>query len=279
MLAFAIVLVISTAANAGFLRIVPNILIASLDGKPGKAQITGTIENEGDESALNVVLETARTGKLLIDAGTLGAGEKKEVTIEVTEADLGVEKEGYYNIPLRVLYKDSNHASFSAAFINSYTKKGESGALGRTSPISLALDEVVIKAGGVDIAKSGSFRLSLVNTSSSPAEINIEFIGTREVEIKTENSKIHLSPQEEKSVDVSVKNISALPGSSYASYALVSGVVEGQSFSDYIGFVVNIRAAAEIPIITWLLVALALVFAGVGYSYWRKDSSTNNQAQ
>ncbi len=233
-------------------------------------QITGTIENEGDEIAQSVSIETTRTNKVLIEVGTLGVGEEREVTTNVSEADIGVDKDGYYNIPLRVLYKDSNQAPFSAAFINAYTKKGASS---RSSPVSLALDEVIQKAGGVDIANSGNFVLALSNTGTTPVEINLELLGTKEIELQTENTKLTLAPQEEKTIDVSVKNLSALAGSSYASYALISGVLEGQSFSDYIGFVINIRSKTEVPIMIWFLVGLALVFGVVGFRYWRRESS------
>src|SRR5690606_33246126 len=157
---------------------------------PDKIQITGMIINEGDESALDVMIESIKTGKILLDAGTLGAGEQKEVTLEASEKDLGIELPGYHNVPLRVLYKDTNRVAFSAAFVNSYTKRSQANVFARTSPVSISLGEVIQKAGGVDIAKSGEFLVTFSNGGAAPIDINVEFVGTKEIELRTEKNKI-----------------------------------------------------------------------------------------
>lgn len=262
-------------AQAGFLRMVPSVQVAASEDKPGVVIIAGTIENQGDETALDVKIESVRGSKLLTNADSLNAGEKKEINIELAEKELLIEKEGNHTIPLRVLYKDTNNVSFSAAFIISYTKKGSEGGFGRSSPVSLSLDEEARKRGGIDISSSGEMKLSLANTSAADAEVSLEIVSTKELEFKLNEKTLKLVPGEQKEVVINVKNINALSGSSYATYAMISGTAEDQAFTDYIGFVVNVGAASEYSFVTWALVFLAAIFAAVGFYYFKRESEVD----
>ena len=48
------VILYGSASFAGFLRILPNIQITTSDNKPGFVQVTGTIENQGDENVTDL---------------------------------------------------------------------------------------------------------------------------------------------------------------------------------------------------------------------------------
>lgn len=269
-LCFLLLGLLPSQGNASFLRLVPTIQVTAVEGSAGVARISGKIENQGDEPALDVKIESAREGKILADIGNMGPGEKKDLTADLPEKELAIEKDGSYLLPLRVIYKDGNRVSFSAAIILNYTKKSAGGALARSSPVSVVFEEEVRKTGSIEIDTAGDFKTTLSNTGATPVDVTLELVGPRELEFAVDAPKIQLGPQQQKKIKVRIYNISALHGSSYASFALVSGLIDGQSFSDYVGFAVKVNPATSQPWLAYVFALFALGIVGSGLYFWKK---------
>lgn len=263
----------SIQAHAGFLRLSPNLEAETAENNPSLLQVIGSIENQGDEKALDVRIEEAKSGKILADLKDFGPGEKKDVLISVPESELGLQSEGSYVLPLRVLYKDTNKMAFSAAFVLSYFKKSSAGVLGRSSPITVGLEESKQKQNTVDVGLSGDFKLVLLNTSTEEVQAKLDFVTSKELELKATPSEFKMGPQSELRIDVTVSNKAGLVGSSYATYAIVSGQVGGSAFADYNAFLINVIANTPTSWAAAAVIALGLIFAGLGFVYWKKETA------
>lgn len=272
-IALSIQVLSASMAQAGFLRLVPEIEAETAENNPGLVQIVGTLENQGDERALDVRIEEAKTSKILADMKDFAPGEKKDVLITVPESELGLSGEGSFVLPMRVLYKDANKVGFSAAFVLNYFRRSESGTLGRSSPITIGLEESRQQQRSIDVGMSGDFKLVLLNTSQEEVVGQIDFVSSKELEFKAENTEFRIPPQSEQRVQVEVTNKGALVGSSYATYALVKGQLGGQAFADYTAFLVNVVTNTPTSWTAIAMIFLALSFTIIGFIYWRKEQT------
>lgn len=272
-LSFSLIAMVSKSAHAGFLRLSPSLEAEVSESNPSLIQILGNLENQGDEKALEVRIEETRTGKILADLKDFGPGEKKDVLITVSESELGLKGDGSHILPLRILYKDTNKMAFSAAFVLSYFRKSSSGVLGRTSPITVGLEESKQQRNTVDVGLSGEFKLVLLNTSPEEVTGKLEFVSSKELELKATPAEFKIPAQSELRVDVIVSNKAGLVGSSYATYAIVTGEIGGSTFADYNAFLVNVIANTPTSWTGGAMVALILIFGAIGTFYWRKESA------
>lgn len=264
----------SLSANAAFLRLSPELEAQPAENNPGTIQILGTLENQGDERALEVRIEEAHSGKILADLSDFGPGEKKDVVASFSEEELGLKGDGSFVLPLRILYKDTNKFGFSAAFVLSYFRKSSSGVLGRSSPVTVGLEEVNRERQAVDVGVTGNFKLVLLNTSLDTVTGKIQFVSSKELELKAKQSDFSIGPQSELRIEIDAKNLGGLVGSSYATYAIVNGQIGGMAFADYNAFLINIVANTPTSWAAAAMIFLALVFAVVGFIFWRRESSS-----
>lgn len=272
---FLLVLAVSIQAHASFLRLVPTIRFGNLSAESGKLELAGTVVNQGDEQAFDVKIESVRTGTLVADLGTMNMSENKDVSVSLGLADFGISGPGYYQVPMRVLYRDGNRAGFSAIFILDYVYKKDADSA-KASPVLIALDESIRESGRLDISRRGELGFSLRNTSGDKQSITVEVVGSKELNFVPPKQTVELGSQEEKVLQIEVENKQGLPGSSYAGYAIVSGTTGGQVFSEYAGFVVGLVAGYSPNWSTGLLIALIVVFAFFGYAQWRKSVKTGD---
>ena len=251
----------------------PNLQLVASDVAKS-VRLTGSIENEGDAPAAKVAIESVRTNKVVAQVETLQSGDEQDLTLDIPESDLGIGKDGGYVIPMRLISDKQ-----SSAFVLTYYKKSDPNSSSKTSPVSVGLDEETKKLGTVFVAGSGELELLLANTSRSPIELSLEFVGAKDLEFKTETPKITLGPQEEKRLTVAIKNLNGTPNARYASYAVVTGTLDGSVYSEYIGFVVNVSGTTKSSWMPYAFGFLAIAFAWIGLVYWRKETASTEGPQ
>ena len=208
--------------------------------------VSGVIANEGDESAYQVqaLLEIEGHAVGLPTIAEIRPHEQQSVKVNVP---VGVLEQGAYTGVLRVGYADGNGYALSTVAVIPVSKR-----VNPPSPVT-----AVVRAG--DVASSGEIDVLVSNVVRRPAPVRVRLIAPRELTVTPSDARIVLQGGQQESLRFAVRNASALPGSSYAVFAIVDTEENGAHTSVVHSDRMAILAAAGTPSSSVLIVALALI--------------------
>lgn len=265
-------------AEAGFIRLVPRFTVAPAVEQKRSLLLSGSVLNEGDETANQVVIEVVRSGEIVSSLGDLNPNERAEFSVLLPPETVGISAFGSYQIPFRVHYEDANGVNFSAAFLVSFVHSDGESRFPVVSPVRVDVDRSIYRDGGLQVFREQQIELTITNSFDETVDIDLSFIASRELRLQPSGfSRMSLSPHEKRSLSAEVINHSGLVGSSYATYILVEGDKNGSHFSEHTSLVVKIISSDETSYLTWVLAGLLIVFMGGGLVYWRRERRGTRQ--
>ena len=170
--------------------------------------VSGVIANEGDEPAYQVqaLLEIEGHAVSLPPIAEIRPHEQETVKATVP---VGALEAGAYTGVLRVGYADGNGYALSTVAVIPVSKR-----VNPPSPVT-----VVVRAG--DVASSGEVDVHVSNVVRRSAPVHVRLIAPRELTVTPSEARVVLLGGQEESLRFAVRNASALPGSSYAVFAVV----------------------------------------------------------
>ncbi|MDA2934758.1 hypothetical protein MYX82_10510 [Acidobacteria bacterium AH-259-D05] len=181
--------------------------------------VTMVVANEGKESAHDVLITLSRGSETI----TLPARRRLEPdTSYQAEASLSIkgERPGRHPLFVTVGYTDGNGYPFSAILCATFLIEKDTysqlfGTLG-TEPL----------------AETGRLDLHLKNVAQEELLFQAMIFSPREISIGEYNEEIGLGPREEMSLEVPLRNFSALPGSHYPIYAVLEYEKDGVHYTN-----------------------------------------------
>ncbi|OVE80223.1 hypothetical protein BVY02_00940 [bacterium J17] len=229
LLFFLPVIGVTSFAEAEFIQLVTNSDVV-VDAEKKSFKLKVRIENNGDESAKAVGLELPEIGETRAVAPTLAPGKSLEFETNVSFDAVGIEKAGLYTFPFRVLYRDANAFPFSAAHLSQV----------ELPPLPSRVLSATLEGGpagaGIEIQKSLDVAFLVKNTSEKKLLVDkASFFTSAEIVAHAGdgiNFPIEIAPRGEIRVPVSLENVASIPGSSYGSAFVVSGLVGDKHFSE-----------------------------------------------
>lgn len=208
-----------------------------------------TVTNKGDEPAYNVKMTAEMNGN--IKSGLLRESLKPNdpYTEELT-APIEYKKPGRYPVIVTVDYTDQNQYPFTAlsvVYVN-YQEAvvGRVVGLVETTPVS----------------DRGKVRVKVRNLEQSDEKISVRLVVPKELTVSSPKREVSLKPGMEETVVFEISNLSALPGSSYQIYALLTYEHDRYHYSNAIGG--NIKVEEKKSVFNEyrnLLIAVAVVLA------------------
>ena len=207
--------------------------------------VSAVIANEGDEPAraIQVSLETEGHAVTLPSIGDIRPHDQTTVKLSLP---VGALDPGSYTGILRVGYTDANGYVLSTVAIVPVSKR-----VNPPSPVT-----VVLRAD--DVASSSNVNVQVNNVVRKTMPARVRLITPRELTVTPSESHIVLHGGQEESVRFAIRNASALPGSSYAVFAIVDAEENGTHTSTAQSDRVSVLAAGGASSSSFLIAALAL---------------------
>ena len=262
--------------RAEYIRIVSTLSIQPESSGEGLFRLAGTVENQGDEMAREVMLETVESAEIVTAMGDLRPGERREIEATLTGVQLGVLERGYHLVPFRAHYRDLNGVPFSAAFLIALLATGGDSRLARLSPVRIGIDPELSEDNGLPLSGEKQLDLTITNLSQQPVTVSVSLIGSRELLYQPPLfSDLELFPQERRNLSINVVNEAGLLGSTYESHILVKGTQEGIHFAEFSSLILRIVPARQEAYFVWALLAFALFFVAMGVAYWLRGRRSN----
>jgi|RhiMetdeSRZDD1v2_1073273.scaffolds.fasta_scaffold47877_2 hypothetical protein len=206
--------------------------------------VSAVIANEGDESARDIRVTVEAEGHALTLPSIAEMRPHEQQTIKAA-LPVGALDPGSYTAVLRVGYTDANGYVLSTVALVPVSKR-----VNPPSPIT-----VVMRAG--DVASSGEVDVQVSNVVRRTAPVHVRLIAPRELTVTPSDTRIVLQAGQQESLRFAVRNASALPGSSYAIFAVVDAQENGAHTSTAQSERMSILAPADTPSSSFLIAALA----------------------
>lgn len=256
-------LLVTNRAYAGYLTI-GGIAKITTTVENGNLNLTGTYEisNRGNESAQNV-FPSFELGKWSWagDERILSPGSnevwpiKASISLErISHKEAGgeIELPAKGRFPLIVLrhYEDVNGVKFSVADVTEIF-------VGSLTPEELSIAKIpqVNTTFACDgDGKTFSCLLTMRNLSQTAKKIAVSYHTSQELQLKPPVSVIDLAPHSSVSLASDVENISGLPGSGYAIFAVMQWNQNGIASEATVARIVNVREPANI--MSWFIAGI-----------------------
>ena len=206
--------------------------------------ISAVIANEGDEPAHHVQVFLDAEGHTLTLPPLAEIGPHDQETVKAN-LPVGALEPGAYTGVLRVSYTDGNGYALSTVAFVSLSKR-----VNPPSPVT-----VVVRAG--DVASSGEVDVHVSNLVRRSTPVRVRLIAPRELTVTPSDARIVLQGGQEESLRFAVRNASALPGSSYAVFAVADTEENGVHTSVAQSDRMSILGSADTPSSSFLIAALA----------------------
>ncbi len=243
-------LALASSASASYIS-----LNTSLSSKfeHGKVKANVSIINKGDEAACNVQAEFRSGGvSVLADkVPQLPVGWTYKTTREIP---LKLTTPGSYPLALVVHYTDANSYPFSSLTLQTFV-------FGREAPAP-----VFGQLGSATFDKGGRLTLKLKNSGARPVTATAALIVPAELTVDGASQPVAIGARSEQTVSFTVKNFSALAGSTYQVFAVTEFDDGGLHFTAIAPGLVKISAGQKfLGLDSWVyfagLAVLVLVFA------------------
>lgn len=215
-----------------------------------RAQVIVTTANRGDEAAHNVKAGMEIGGRQF--SGRLKETlSPREQYSEEFNAELEFKKPGRYPVVVNIDYTDANlypFSALSATYIN-YGESLNARVAGMVAPVTLA--------------KNGRINLTVNNLDAVERKFHFRVIAPKEIVVTNPEGEIAVASGTEKKVSLDIRNISALPGSSYPVFALL-GYEDDKYYYSTIntGIITVVRNKSLLDAYQWpLLIVLAVLVA------------------
>ena len=121
---------------------------------------------------------------------------------------LDLVKPGTYPLVLIMHYTDANQYPFSALTCQTFVNEKE------------VISPVFGQGKSVSFNKEGKLGFSIKNMSDEPVTVKTSLIAPRELTVEQNERELQLAPRSDQESDFSLKNFSALGGSTYQLFAL-----------------------------------------------------------
>jgi len=226
----------------------------------GKLKASVEIVNKGDEAACNVQAEF-RSGGLSVLADKV-----PQLPVDLTykakrELPLALSAPGTYPLALIVHYTDANQYPFSALTLQTFVYREEA-----PSPLASQL-------GSATIDKEGGLTLRLKNFGSRPLQVTAGLVVPAELTAGQAGRAVVLEPNSDQSVSFSIKNFSALAGSTYQVFAVAEFEDGGRHFTAIAPGLVKISNEPKVLGLNpwaYFVILVVLVLAFFGAQFLRK---------
>lgn len=252
---FAFLLFVPGRTAASYISIDTAITAGVRDNR---TSVSLVITNKGDEAAHNVLAIVEAGGKTARGAlkEVLGVNEslKEQFGLETVYA-----KPGRYPFVVTVEYTDANLYPFTALSVAHLNYKDPGNA------------RVVCAAPPLKIIEKGRQTLSVTNMDDAPRTVHVRLAAARELSVARPETDVVLGPGAKKDVQFDLGNTSALPGSSYPVYGVIT-YEDGERFNSYIcsGALTVEKEGIARRLKTPLLVAF-IVFAVLAVVYYLRE--------
>ncbi len=173
----------------------------------GKLQATVSVVNKGDEAACNVQAEF-RSGGASVLADKVPQLPVGWTYKTIRNLPLKLTTPGAYPLALVVHYTDANSYPFSSLTLQTFV-------FGREAPAP-----VFGRLSSATFDKEGRLTLKLKNAGARPVAAAVSLVVPAELTADGAALKVSVGARAEASVSFTVKNFSALPGSTYQVYAV-----------------------------------------------------------
>lgn len=237
--------VFAGTSEAKFITIETDIISAKIEKDAVTLKIG--VANKGDEGAYNVKIGVDIGGKVL--AGSLR--DALEVNGKYTEeftSPVGFKKPGKYPIVIFVDYTDRNQYPFTALAVVYPTYK--EGVVGRA----------VGEMGKASISDKGVLGVKIKNLEDADKKVTIRIVLPKEFSGGDTKKEVEVKAGSEAAVSFDVKNIAALPGSSYQVYALLEYEDDKYHYGSAVGGVINVEEKKKaLSAYKWSLAAIAVI--------------------
>jgi hypothetical protein len=192
-------------AKGSYLTLLTDIR-TSYDGK--QLLLSVTVTNRGDEPALQVMVSADLNGKTVTGPlqERLGVGETYSATLKL---DVALAREGEYAAVVKVNYADANRYPFSAISLAHFVH-----GTPRPAQIFGSLQTI-------DLSDAGRLVLTMKNLDEKERNASIRLILPKEISARSLSAAAPLREGSVEEVRFDLKNLAALPGSSYPVYALI----------------------------------------------------------
>lgn len=222
-LALKIVLLIVTAglvlaghcAWAGQISLSTQVQASVQEGRLG---VLVSLENQGDEPALHLLVRAHAQGKQITARGPSLLPPKDSTTVELHLPWVAA-MPGDYPVLVRVEFLDRNQHSFSALAQGFFS-------IGPKLP---ALVEILREGSHGDTGDGVSFRF--LNKGPTAVDLKAEFFSPRELELFPCRVRLHLETGQQKRVALEVKNINALPAAVYPVLGQAEYEIKGRRYT------------------------------------------------
>jgi hypothetical protein len=208
--------------------------------------VSAVIANEGDEPAHRVQAFFEIEGHTVSVPPIAEIRPHEQETIKAS-VPVGALEAGAYTGVLRVTYADGNGYALSTVAVIPVSKR-----VNPPSPVA-----VVVRAG--DVTSSGEVDVQVSNVVRRSAPVHVRLITPGELTVTPSDARVVLLGGQQESLRFAVRNASALPGSSYAVFAIVDTEENGARTSVVQSDRMAILASADAPSSSFLIAALALI--------------------
>jgi len=251
-------------SHAGYITIETTTTV-TVTGNTASIRITAT--NKGDEPANNVRMTLTFASKDLSgdlkDVIAIKGSYSSEFTVPIE-----FKKPGRYPIIVSVEYTDANLYPFSALSVSYLNYNNPANAM-----VSGDISQL-------DLADKGKLSIKAKNIDSVERKFNIRLVSSKDFSVLQPETSISVGPGKEKSVSFDIKNISALPGSKYQVFAILSYEDDSRYYSTITSGTINVKKHKGIfniylTILTAILAGLVMLLV---YKIVRpkKDSSSKD---
>ncbi len=197
-------LIFGISAHASYISLNTS-LSSKVEGRTLK--VAAMSVNKGDEPAYNVRAEFKVGGKVIL------AEKRSELPVDASyqaraSIPLSAAKPGSYPLILIMHYTDANQYPFSALSAQTFV-------LGKESPSPL-----FGQVKSTTFSKEGKLRFKLKNLGDKEIAARTYLVTPRELTANEQKLELAVGPKSEQSAGFSVKNFSALSGSTYQIFAV-----------------------------------------------------------
>jgi len=249
-----LVLVTATATSASYISLNTS-LSSKVEGNNLKVMVSSV--NKGDESAYNVQAEFRAGGRTVLAEKRAGlpvdAAYQAQATIPVP-----LNRPGTYPLVLVMHYTDANQYPFSALTAQTFIYRQE------------AVSPIFGQVRSTSFAKEGKLNFKLKNLGDREIRAATRLIAPRELTVEEEKLELSVGAKSEQSAGFTVRNFSALSGSTYQVFAVSEFDDGGLHYANIAPGTIKIVEERGFlglsqTVIIVILAALVLVFIGAQF--------------
>lgn len=213
--------------------------------------VSASITNNGDEPAYKVQVSVEGEGRSvsLPAIDHIGINEQKKI---VATLPVGTLTPGTYSTIIRTGYIDANGYHFSTVTVVSGSKW--------TNVISPVVAVLEVS----ELSQFSHLRVRVSNMGRRESDIRLRIASPEELSIDRPEIRLRLQGGQEEQVSFVVRNVSAIPGSSYAVYAILDSRMQDLHTSTAFAAQVPILARGGSSGFTPLLILVGLASLPLG---------------